>query len=168
MTTFSLYEKFKLACRAFIKAWKDPAYTQLYLEGLLLKELPTTGDVSHLRLLYFLQQGSRLIDFLKEDITQFTDAQVGAAVRKIHQDSGKVLEELITIRPLRTENEGATITVSKGYDPSEIKLVGKVTGEPPFTGKLIHRGWKAHKRSLPKMVGEQLVEVVCPAEIEIR
>lgn len=155
-----------LAMKAFFKAWGDPKSAQEYVED--KKALTLADDPSHLRLLALLQQSSRLIDFLKEDLSSFDDAQVGVAVRKIHQDCGKTLEELITIRPLLEEAEGAKIQVPQGYDPSQIKVVGKVKGEPPFTGTLVHKGWKAHKRSLPKKVGDQLNDVICPAEIEVR
>lgn len=152
---------FMRAVKAFFKALKNPD----------IEERPTSvqeADVSHLRLLHYLQESGRLVDFFKEDITSFSDAQVGAAVRKIHQDCRQVLEELVTIRPLKEENEGALVHIPKGYDPSEIKIVGRVRGEPPFSGVLIHRGWKAHKRSLPKQVGEQLKVVISPAEVEIK
>jgi hypothetical protein len=49
-----------------------------------------------------------------------------------------------------------------------IKVTGKVKGEPPYSGKLVHKGWKAHKVSLPKQVGAQLSEVIQPAEVEIQ
>lgn len=155
-----------LACKAFIKAFKEPEKAAQFLEESTPKKIET-NDQSHLRLLTFLQQGGRLIDFLKEDITPFSDAQVGAAVRKIHQDSAQALEELVTIRPLRDEQEGSMIQVPKGYNPSDIKVVGKIKGEPPFSGTLVHRGWKAQKRSLPK-TNEQPSEVICPAEVEIK
>jgi hypothetical protein len=156
-----------LAIKAFFKAFKDPQKTEAFLSDTpQLKAEP--ADVSHLRLLQNLQQAGRLIDFLKEDIASFTDAQVGAAVRKIHQDCRQVLEEVVTIRPLKEESEGSIVQVPKGYNPAEIKVVGKVKGEPPFSGILIHRGWKAHKRSLPKKVGEDTPEILCPAEIEIK
>lgn len=156
----------KLAIQAFLKAWNDPKKGEEFVEEKRLEH--DKCEPSHLRLLSLLQQSGRLIDFLKEDISSFTDAQVGAAVRKIHQDCGKSLEELVTIRPLMDENEGATIKIPQGYDPSSIKIVGKVKGEPPFSGILIHKGWKAHKRSLPKKIGEHTVEVICPAEVEVR
>lgn len=157
----------RLAFQAFMKAFKEPEKTKQFLE----EQTPTAvemADYSHLRLLGYLQQGSRLIDFLKEDISAFSDAQVGAAVRKIHQDCAQSLEELLAIRPLRDEPEGSTIQVPKDYDPAEIKVVGKVKGEPPFTGTLVHRGWKVQKRSLPKKTTEKVSDVVCPAEIEIK
>jgi len=157
------------AFKAFCKALKDPEGAKQFVEG-AKKEMKAEdqSDFSHLRLLSMLQQTSRLVDFLKEDISTFNDAQIGAAVRKIHADSGKCLEELVTIRPVMEEKEGAKIQVPQGYDPSKIKVVGKVTKEPPFTGILVHKGWKAHKRSLPKKVGEQAAEVIQPAEVEVR
>jgi hypothetical protein len=157
-----------LAFKAFIKAFKEPEKAQQFVEETAPPKQLETADQSHLRLLYYLQQAGRLIDFLKEDISSFSDAQVGAAVRKIHQDCAQTMEELVTIRPLKDEQEGSTIQVSKGYNPAEIKVVGKVKGEPPFTGILVHRGWKAQKRSLPKKTGEQTPEVICPAEVEVK
>ncbi|MBA3721341.1 MAG: DUF2760 domain-containing protein [Parachlamydiaceae bacterium] len=157
----------KTAFKAFYKAFKDPIKGQQFVDDKQPKQVET-NDATHLRLLSYLQQTGRLIDFLKEDISSYTDTQVGSAVRKIHQDCRQVLEDLVTIRPLKDENEGATVQVPKGYNPSEIKIIGKVKGEPPFSGILIHRGWKAHKRSLPKRVGEQTIDVISPAEIEIK
>jgi hypothetical protein len=157
-----------LAFKAFVKAFKDPKKAQEFLNEEERPKQLESVDQSHLRLLFYLQQGGRLVDFLKEDISGFNDAQVGLAVRKIHQDCAKLIEELVTVRPLREEQEGATIQVPKGYDPSEIKIVGNVKGEPPYTGKLIHKGWKIHKRSLPKKTGEMNLDVICPAEIEVK
>jgi len=157
-----------LAFKAFMKAFKEPEKAQQFIEDSDTPKQMEHTDSSHLRLLCYLQQSSRLIDFLKEDITPFSDAQVGAAVRKIHQDCAQAVEELVTIRPLKDEQEGSTIQVPKGYNPSEVKVVGKVKGEAPFTGVLVHRGWKAQKRSLPKKTGEQTLDVICPAEVEIK
>lgn len=124
------------------------------------------NDPSHLQLLSILQHAGRLVDFLKEDITDYTDADVGAAVRKIHADCAECLEELVTIRPLIDESEGSKITVGAGYDPTAIKLVGNIK-EPPFSGVVVHRGWKAHKKSLPKQTSAHK-DVIAPAEVEIK
>jgi Domain of unknown function (DUF2760) len=158
--------KLLLAIKAFFKAFRDPAQAQKFVEG-RVQEVDKQ-DQGHLRLLAIFQQSGRLIDFFKEDITNFSDAQVGAAVRKIHQDCNKVLEDAVTVRPIMEENEGDKVTILPGYDPAAIKVVGNIKGEPPFTGILTHKGWKAHKRSLPKKIGEQHSEVLCPAEIEVR
>lgn len=157
-----------LAFKAFIKAFKEPDKAQQFVDDAKVSNQLETHDHSHLRLLQYLQQAGRFVDFLKEDIASFTDAQVGAAVRKIHQDCGKSIEELVTIRPLKDEQEGSSVNIPKGFNPSEIKIVGKVKGEPPYQGILVHRGWKAQKRSLPKKSVDQNLEVICPAEVEIK
>lgn len=147
------------AFKAFFNALREPQI-----------ELPAQtppSEATHLRLLAILQQSSRLLDFLKEDISAFSDAQVGAAVRKIHQDCSQSLEELVTIRPIFQEAEGATVQVTAGYNPAEIKIIGKGHTEPPLKGKLVHKGWKAHKQSLPKKAGEQSSDILAPAEIEV-
>lgn len=155
-----------LAIKAFFKALKDPEGANDFLTGQSKKT--DVSDLSHLRLLTMLQNSSRLIDFLKEDISAFDDAQVGAAVRKIHSDCSQCLEDVVTIRPLFEEPEGTKIQVPKGYDPLKIKLVGNVKGESPFNGVLVHKGWKVHKRSLPKNVSGHVGDVIWPAEVEIR
>ena len=60
-----------IACRAFIKALKEPSKAVEFLEE-KPKELEVS-DLGHLRLLAILQQSGRLVDFFKEDITNFSD-----------------------------------------------------------------------------------------------
>ncbi len=158
-----------LAIKAFFRALKNPKEARAFLsDEKKEREKGKENDISHLRLLHMLQDAGRFIDFLKEDITSFSDAQVGAVVRDIHAECGKSLEDLITIRPVFKEEEGAEITVAQGFDPSEVKIVGNVKGKPPYCGILRHKGWKAHKLSLPKKVGEKKNEVLAPAEVEIK
>lgn len=158
-----------LAIRMFFKALSQPQEVQKFLAP-KAEAVPSNAgeDRSHLRLLALLQQTGRWIDFLKEDITAYSDEQVGAAVRQIHRDCGKLIEEVVTIRPIRDEKEGSLITVPVGYDPAQMKVVGKLKGEPPYSGVLTHQGWKAHKRSLPKQTSGVASEVIAPAEIEVR
>jgi len=160
-----------MAIRAFFKALKAPQEAALFLEGpLTIQKEPKNEDLdpSHLRLLALLQRSGRLIDFLQEDISAFDDSQIGSVVRNIHADCKKSIEELVTIRPIMDQQEGSSVTIPIGYDASQIKLVGKVVGAPPFTGTIVHRGWKAHKRSLPKIVADLNHEVIATAEIEVR
>lgn len=152
--------RLRLAIKAFFDTLKGPQ-----------KELEVKAplaDTPQLRLLALLQKEGRLIDFFKEDIARYTDAQIGSAVRKIHADCGKCLEEFVTLRPLYQENEGAAVTVPQGYDPSVVKVVGHVTGEPPYQGILRHKGWKAHKLGLPKQITPADPSVICPAEVEVK
>lgn len=158
-----------IAIRAFLKALKDPKEGQQFLEAApQISATAPSGDHSHLRLLGLMQESSRLVDFLKEDLASFDDAQIGAAARKVHEECAKCLEDIVTLRPLMEEPEGTKMTVPQGYDSAKIKVVGKVKGNPPYTGVLVHKGWKAHKRSLPKQIGEHVAEVICPAEVEVR
>ena len=145
------------AFKAFFNAWKNPEEC----------EKPSSLDHSHLRLLSMLQHAGRLIDFLKEDISDFSDAEVGACVRKIHADCGKFIEEMVTIRPLMDQEEGSAIEVREGYDPRKIKLVGNLKGQPPFKGTLMHKGWKAHKMSLTKKKCD-VSDILYAAEVEVK
>ncbi len=76
------------AFKAFFKALRQNEKKQPALEK---KESP--AGASHLQLLALLQKQGRLIDFLKEDISAYSDAQIGGAVRKIHQECAKSLED---------------------------------------------------------------------------
>jgi hypothetical protein len=162
-----------IAVRAFLKAFKQPEEGKKFLDEAsqppaILPATASTSDHSHLRLLGLMQESSRLVDFLKEDLSAFDDVQIGAAARKVHEECAKCLEEVVTLRPLMDEPEGTKVTVPQGYDTTKIKVVGKVKGQPPYTGTLVHKGWKAHKRSLPKQAGEHIADVIYPAEIEVR
>jgi hypothetical protein len=46
-------------------------------------------------------------------------------------------------------------------------LTGKVTGKPPFTGILRHKGWQVGNIELPKLSGRQNARIIAPAEIEV-
>lgn len=158
-----------LAFKSFFKALRNKQEAQDFLLGVKEESAPVEkSDPSHLQLLALLQKSGRLVDFLQEDISSFTDAQVGAAVRPLHGDCQKVLEEVVTIRPVLEEGEGREVVVPSGYNPHEMKVVGQVKGAPPYKGRLVHRGWRAHKRSLPKQVGSGGGEVLHPAEIEVK
>jgi hypothetical protein len=156
---------FFTAIKSFFKILKNPELANtLCIET--KKEEPVKVSSSHLKMLSMLQQSGRLIDFLKEDISCFSDEEVGACVRKIHADCAKLLEDTVTIRHVLEENEGQSIEVNAQYDPSKIKLVGNV-GEPPFRGTVVHKGWKAHKISLPK-AETTANEILYAAEIEVK
>ena len=121
------------------------------------------GEAVHA--LAILQRESRLIDFLQEDIAP--NEQIGAAVRKVHDDAHNALEKYFKLVPIRTENEGEGITLDKSFDSKQIRLTGKTAGEPPFRGTLLHRGWKAENITLPQRTDAVDPAVVCPAEVEI-
>ncbi len=118
-------------------------------------------------LLAVLQREGRLIDFIREDIAEYSDAQVGAAVRSIHASCRRVLDEHLALEPVRTEDEGARVLVETGFDASAVRLTGNVSGKPPFRGVLRHRGWRTRRVDLPADPASQDPTIVAPAEVEI-
>ncbi len=127
---------------------------------------PPKGDAA-VQILAILQRDGRLVDFLLEPIDGYSDAQIGAAVRDIHRGCRKALGEYLDIEPVRTEREEASIEVPAGFDPSAIRLVGNVAGQPPFRGTLRHRGWRTREVKLPALPIAADPLVIAPAEVEI-
>ncbi len=119
------------------------------------------------QLLAILQREGRLLDFLQEEVDAYSDAQIGAAVRDIHRGCKKALAEHMPVEPVLREPENAQVRVDPGFDPSRIRLVGNVVGEPPFTGALRHHGWRIAKVTLPTPARGTDPTVVAPAEVEL-
>ncbi|EOB3567678.1 hypothetical protein CRN61_30820 [Vibrio vulnificus] len=130
-------------------------------------KLATASTDSAMQLLSIMQQEARLIDFLQEDLTAFSDEEVGAAARVIHSGGQKVLKEYVTLEAIRNEDEESRIVVEEGFNPQAIRLVGNVTGNAPFNGTLIHKGWKASAMSLPKLAENYDASIIAPAEVEL-
>jgi len=129
-----------------------------------LKE--STPD-SALQLLGLLQQEARFIDFVKEDVASYSDSDIGAAARIVHEGCSKVINSHIQLEPVRSESEDSRVTLQKGFDPSRVRLTGNIVGEAPFTGTLVHRGWQTTKVSLPKMAKGHNVNIIATAEVEL-
>lgn len=147
----------------------------------LSHDLPKTQEISQedkvqreniekrhfLHLVSIFQKEGRLMDFFAENLDDYEDEQIGAAVRSIHENCKKVLSKYIASEPVVKEAEGDEIVVPQGFDPSAIKLTGRVTGEPPFKGLVRHRGWKISKLEMPILSATQDFTVIAPAEVEI-
>ncbi len=118
--------------------------------------------------LSILQRDGRLMDFLDEDLSLYEDEQIGAAVRSIQEDCKKTIKKYIDAKPVMEAEEGDIVTIETGFDIDAIKLVGNVSGEPPFEGVLKHRGWKAGKKEIPKLSDIQDSGIIIPAEVEIQ
>src|SRR5207244_10775741 len=84
-----------------------------------------------LQLLSTLQREGRLIDFCEEDLAGFSDAQIGAASRTVHDGCRKALRSVVALEPVRTEAEGAPVEVPAGFDARAVRLTGNVVGNPP-------------------------------------
>jgi hypothetical protein len=119
-----------------------------------------------LQMLAILQRDSRLIDFLMEDITSYSDDQIGAAVRELHDQCRDSVGRYVTLQPVIDGVEG-TFAKAPGTDPNVVKFVGNVPAKPPSGGTLRHKGWRAAKVDLPAVAARQDVTIIAPAEIEI-
>lgn len=115
-----------------------------------------------------LQDKGRIVDFLMDDITAYSDAQVGAAARVVHQGCASVLKQHLTVSPIYPGSEGGQFTLNPGYSPSEWRLVGAVRGQPPFKGSVLHRGWKVERVDLSRSIAPtSQTSVIAPAELEL-
>lgn len=129
--------------------------------------LATASTDSALQLLAILQKEARLIDFLQQEVSQFSDQEVGAAARVIHSGGQKVLREYLTLSPICSEQEESRITIEAGFNAQAIRLTGQVTGQAPFVGTLIHQGWRADSITLPKLAEHYDTAILAPAEVEL-
>ncbi len=120
-----------------------------------------------LQLLALLQREGRFVDFLEEDVAGFADADIGAAARVVHAGCRKALHEHIKLEPVRTEEEGARLTLEEPVDASAIKLTGNVQGKGPYSGTLRHRGWKAAEITMPTAVDGHDARILAQAEVEL-
>ena len=119
-----------------------------------------------LQILSILQRDSRLIDFIMEDISGYSDDQVGAAVRGLHDQSREALGRYVTLAPVIDSVEG-TSAKTPGGDPTAVKFIGNVPAGVPPGGVLRHKGWRATKVDLPALPVKQDAAIIAPAEIEI-
>jgi hypothetical protein len=133
-------------------------------EPVILKE--ATPDAA-LQLLGLLQKQARFIDFIQEDISVYSDADVGIAARVVHEGCSQVLKEHVSLKPVRNEVEGSSITLPPGFDATQIRLTGHIVGNAPFTGQLIHRGWQVSELRLPKLTAAYNAKIIAPAEVEL-
>ena len=119
-----------------------------------------------LQMLSILQRDSRLIDFIMEDVAAYSDEQVGAAVRGLHDQARESLARYVKLEPVIDGVEG-TFTKPAVSDPAAVKFVGNVPAGKPSGGLLRHKGWRAGKVDLPPLNPKQDSTIVAPAEIEI-
>lgn len=129
--------------------------------------LKTLDTDAALQLLALLQREARLIDFTRESLAGYDDAQIGAAARLVHEGCAKVLREHFDIVPVRSEAEGSRVTLPAGFDAAAVRLTGNVSGSAPFTGSLAHRGWRAAEVKLPRLAEGHDARVLAPAEVEL-
>jgi hypothetical protein len=125
------------------------------------------AEAGAVKLLSLLQREGRLLDFLQEEIDDYSDAQVGSAVRDIHRGCRRALAEHLPLEPVLSQVENSMVRIDPGFDPARIRLIGNVVGEPPFTGTLRHHGWRTGKVALPATAPLTDPFVIAPAEVEL-
>lgn len=144
-----------------------PALPAIPLIPALPPPSPEAAHASGLFLLGILQREGRLIDFLQEDIAGFSDGEVGAAARVVHEGCRKVLKEYVPVVAVVPQSEGDKVTVPAGFDANRYRLTGNVTGQAPYAGALKHHGWVATAVKLPPVPTTMDVTVLAPAEVEL-
>lgn len=147
------------------KVQADPAFAKK-LDELFNPPAPKPSG-EPVRLLGLLQRDARLLDFLMENLSAYSDDQIGASVRDIQAKSQGILKKHLVLEPVMAQEEGASVTVAAGFDPASVRLVGNVSGQPPFKGTLQHAGWKVKTITLPKPAEGHDDFILMPAEVEL-
>jgi hypothetical protein len=120
-----------------------------------------------LQMLAILQRDARLVDFFMEDISAYSDDQVGAAVRNLHSQCRETLGRYVGLEPVIDAVEGS-YSKADGTDSSMIKFIGNVPGSGRAPGGILrHRGWRVTRVDLPALPPGQNVKVLAPAELEV-
>lgn len=120
-----------------------------------------------LALLALLQREGRFVDFVRDSVDGASDADIGAAAREVHRGCRKVLDQHLSFEPVMPGAEEEKVSVPKGFDPAEVRLIGEAKGEPPFRGTLRHHGWRVVDAKLPVLAEGIDRTVIAPAEVEL-
>jgi hypothetical protein len=170
----SLLARLRLALSCFSQIISNPSFAtriEASLPAAATKPVaalpPERIHADGLTLLSTLQREGRLIDFLQEDMSAFTDADIGAAARIVHTGCRKVLKQSLVLEPVLSDTEGASISVPSGFDAQQIRLTGNISGTPPFQGTLKHHGWKVSEINLPTVAESLDPRILAPAEVEL-
>jgi hypothetical protein len=157
-----------LAIRASWRILRDGAFgakVQPLLQPVETKPVPPKPSGEPLRLLSVLQRDCRFLDFFMDDIQAAGDDQIVAFVKKMHPECQASIKDHLVLEPVMNQTEGDTVEVKPGFDPSSIRLLGNVTGQPPFRGTLQHRGWRVKEIKLAPPPAGQDEFVMQPAEV---
>jgi len=129
------------------------------------------GNVPAMMLLTLLQEKGRFLDFVMEDITAYSDEQVSAAARVVHQGCREVIRDSFDPAPISETAQNATVTLPEDYPAHAYRLVGNLgDGKPPTSGTIRHKGWQARRVKLPQPAREpreQEARIIVPAEVEV-
>ena len=115
--------KIGLAMKTFFKVLRDNEFAaelNQLVEGKAV-ELPAVEESpvepekavrnDAVTLLAALQREGRFIDFIRESLDSYSDAQIGAVVRDVHKGCAKALDRIFAIQPILDQAEGSTIEI---------------------------------------------------------
>jgi hypothetical protein len=120
-----------------------------------------------LALLALLQREGRFVDFVRDSVDGASDSDIGAAAREVHRGCKKVIDQHLKLEPVMPGAEDEKVSVPKGFDPAEVRLIGEAAGDPPFRGTLRHHGWRVVDAKLPTLAEGVDRTVIAPAEVEL-
>ena len=83
---------------------------------------PPAAGGEALVLLSLLQEKGRFLDFVAEDITAYSDAQVAAASRVVHQGCAAVVRECLTLAPTHPGAEGDRVVLTAEEDVGGVRV----------------------------------------------
>lgn len=138
-------------------------------EKIMRERVASAGRDDVIGLMGLLQEKGRLLDFIMDDVAPYSDQQIGSAARVVHSGCSAVIKEYFRIAPVFAGTEGTKATVDAEAAAGRYRLMGKLKGDGPFTGTVIHRGWQTDEVRLPERVGTHIgfTGVIAPAELEI-
>ena len=176
--------RLSLAIRAFMRVLFDSSFadqTERLLAGATVSPHPAQASEEQtitppprptrndaIALLAALQRDARFLDIVKEPLSDYSDAQIGAAARDVLRDCEAVIERMFAIRPLADQQEGSELDAPDNFDTAHYRLSGNVSGGPPFRGRLVHHGWQATCCELPQWSGSDAsAMIVAPVELAV-
>lgn len=158
----------KISWKQRVKIFFFGRLTKVQLQQFLKGRDEHSVDVKVAQLLALLQKQGRFVDFMQHNIDHYSDDEIAAAARVVHQGCQKVLREYCRFDTIHSAQEGQLVSLEADmFDTREIVLSGNVANQRPLTGKLIHRGWKLVALNFPILTGDAKPEVIQPARIEI-
>lgn len=145
-----------------------PALTPAAEKPLAAQPVVPVKPASHrsdaVSLLAALQREARLVDLIQENLSAYSDAQIGTAARPCLTQCASVLDRMLGLRPIVEAAEGESIEVPADATPVRYLWIGEGSG---ISGKLVHHGWQATRVELPKWTGDQSDEpVVAPVQVK--
>src|SRR5205823_7427351 len=150
-----LWTRIKMAVAAFFTIlFKGRLPAALQPEARVeLPVRPATDDAADraIQLLALLQREGRLVDFLREDLGSYSDAQIGVAARDVHAGCRRVLERYVALEAILPGGGGGGTTVGKNnpINPRRWPPAGQFPGHPPFPGRVLHPGGPRRAVDLP-------------------